>query len=86
MTFRQDRNQNNEFLEKLLSMSEDLKEYNRDDKQELMLMYIQDRLDKSTDEYLRQIKYSADYLSTKKSKYLLRKIKNIWQQKNIEKI
>ena len=53
MISSQDQNQKNEFLEKLLSMSEDLKEYDRDDKQELMLMYVQDRLDKSTDEYLR---------------------------------
>ena len=76
MSSQTDHNQWSDLTLKLQVMSNDLLVYNHD-KEELKDLYIKERLQKSTNSYLNSIKDSLDYLKSKRSKYLLRKIKKL---------
>lgn len=76
MNSQADHSQQNEMILKLEVMLDDLSQYHRD-RNELRELYIQDRIKKSTESYLNSIQDSLDYLKSKRSKYLLRKIKKL---------
>lgn len=62
--------------EQLLTMLRDLENYKRD-KSTLMTMYVSQRLEKSFNEYDKELKQSIDFLSVKHEKSILKRMKNI---------
>lgn len=62
--------------EKLVTMLSNLENYKRD-KSALMTMYVSDRLDKSFNEYDKELKQSIEFLTLKHEKSLIKRMKNI---------
>ena len=67
----------NDMIKKLYAMLDDISQYGNKDKQELMKEYVSERLEKSNNVYLEQIKFSLSYLSSKRPEYIMRKIKRL---------
>lgn len=62
--------------EQLVTMLRGLENYKRD-KSTLMTMYVSQRLEKSFNEYDKELKQSIDFLSVKHEKSILKRMKNI---------
>lgn len=62
--------------EQLVTMLSSLENYKRD-KSTLMTMYVSQRLEKSFNEYDKELKQSIDFLSVKHEKSILKRMKNI---------
>lgn len=62
--------------EQLITMLKTLENYRRD-KSTLMIAYIADRLDKSFNEYDKELKQSIAFLTIKHEKSLLKRMKHL---------
>ena len=62
--------------EQLVTMLRGLENYKRD-KTTLMTMYVSERLEKSFNEYDKELKQSIDFLSVKHEKSILKRMKKI---------
>ena len=62
--------------EQLVTMLKGLENYKRD-KTTLMTMYVSKRLQKSFNEYEKELKQSIDFLAVKHEKSILKRMKNI---------
>lgn len=62
--------------EQLVSMLRSLENYKRD-KSTLMTIYVSKRLEKSFNEYNKELKQSIDFLAVKHEKSILKRMKNI---------
>jgi hypothetical protein len=62
--------------QQLLYMIEELQKYKRD-KDSLMLQYVQERLDKSFNQYDKELQQSIQFLTRKHEKSLIKRMKKL---------
>lgn len=60
----------------LINMLAELSEYKRD-KNELMAQYVSERLDKSFNQYDKELQHSIEYLTNKHEKSLIKRMKKL---------